>query len=291
MSRGSSFAMDHTPPGSTDAAISALVARYRGQEGLVLGLDFDGTLAPIHDYPDTPQITMACRAALSRFFTAPAVQVAVISGRSIEDLRPRIGLERVVYGGNHGLELDWYGHHVTHPHAVRRRPAVDRVAERLANRLFDVPGVIVEHKVLSLTVHVRNVTPVCHDVVRSHVEAAVDELGTGLTLTSGRAVIEVRPAIDWDKGAAMAAISTMVGDDWVSVYIGDDETDEDAFEAVQSDGVGILVGRPRPTAAAYHLGHQTAVAPFLDRLATALLREGSLPIDERRRRNWRSRES
>jgi trehalose 6-phosphate phosphatase len=274
--------MEHTPPEGTDAALSELVARCRGQSGLVLGLDFDGTLAPIHDDPGTPLISKACRSALSRFIAAPAARVAVISGRSLEDLRPRVGLGGVIYSGNHGLEIDWYGHHVTHPLAVRRRPAVDRVADRLVDRLADVPGVFVEHKGLTLTVHVRNAPPVSHEAVRSPIEAAVDEVAAGLTLASGREIVEVRPAIAWDKGAAMDAISRLVGDDWVPVYIGDDETDEDAFEAVRSDGVGVLVGQPRPTAAAYRLDHQAAVAPFLNRLATALLREGSsLSLDGR----------
>lgn len=272
--------MDTTPLERTDAAVSELVDRSRGHEGVVLGLDFDGTLAPIHDDPETPHITMACRAALSRFIVAPAVRVAVISGRSLEDLRPRIGLGGVIYGGNHGLELDWHGQHVVHPLAARRRPVVDRVAERLADSLSGVPGVLVEPKGLSLTVHVRKVPPAYRETVRSRVEATVAELGAGLTLASGKQVIEARPAIDWDKGTAMDAISTLVGDDWVPVYIGDDETDEDAFEAVRSDGVGVLVGRPRPTAAAYRLDHQAAVAPFLDRLATALLREGSSSSDD-----------
>lgn len=283
--------MDHTPRDCTDAAISAVVARCRGQDGLVLGLDFDGTLAPIHDDPDTPHITMACRAAVSRFIAAPTTRVAVISGRSLEDLRPRIGLEGVVYGGNHGLEIDWHGHQVTHPLAVRRRPTVDRVAQRLADRLTDVPGVRVEHKGLSLTVHVRNVPQRWLETVRSRVEATVDGVGEGLTLTSGREIIEVRPAIDWDKGAAMDAISTLVGDDWVPVYVGDDETDDDAFEAVRSDGVGVLVGRLHRTAAAYRIDHQPAVAPFLNRLATALLREDSSPSVDGRRHIRRPPES
>lgn len=284
--------MDHTPSDSTNAAVAEVVARSRGHEGLVLGLDFDGTLAPIHDDPDTPHITTGCRAALSRFIAAPAVRVAVISGRSIEDLRPRIGLRGIVYGGNHGLEIDWHGHHVAHPLAVRRRPAVDRVAERLTDRLADVPGILVEHKGLSLTVHVRNGARLCHETVRSRFGATIDEMGAGLTLSSGREIIEVRPAIDWDKGAAMDAISTRVGDDWVPVYLGDDETDEDAFKAVRSDGVGVLVGRPRRTAAAYRIDHQAAVAPFLNRLATAVLREkGSSTSVDRRTRCWRRPES
>lgn len=287
MSRCCSFAMDHTPPDSSDAAISAVVARCHGQDGLVLGLDFDGTLAPIHDDPDTPQITMACRAAVSRFIAAPAVLVTVISGRSLEDLRPRIGLEGVVYGGNHGLEIDWHGQPVTHPLAVRRRREIDRVAERLADSLATVPGVLVEHKGLSLTVHVRNVPQRYHETVRSRVEETVDGVGPGLILTSGREIIEVRPAIDWDKGATIDAVSTLAGDDWVRVYIGDDETDEDAFEAVRSDGVGVLVGPPRRTAASCRIDHQRAVAPFLNRLATALLREDSSPSGDGRRHTWR----
>jgi trehalose 6-phosphate phosphatase len=266
--------MGCTRPDATDAALSELVARCRGHSGLVLGLDFDGTLAPIHDDPGTPHISKACRAALSQFIAAPAVRVAVISGRSLEDLRPRVGLREVIYSGNHGLEIDWYGHHITHPLAVRRRPAVDRVADRLVVGLADVPGVFVEHKGLTLTVHVQNAPQLNQESVRSRIETTLDELGAGLTLASGREIIEVRPAIAWDKGAAMDAISTLVGDDWVPVYIGDDETDEAAFEAVRSEGIGVLVGQPRPTAATHRLDHQAAVAPFLNRLEMALPRAG-----------------
>lgn len=263
--------MNYPPPAVTDETISELVARCRCHEGLVLGLDFDGTLTPINDDPNAPHITRACRTALSRLIANPDVLVVVISGRSLEDLLPRVCLDGVIYGGNHGLELSWHCHHIAHPQAVRSRPALGRVAQRLADRLGDVPGALVEDKGLSLTVHTRTVPQGWQGAVRSGVEATVEDIGSGLALASGREVIEVRPANDWDKGAAMDAISTMVGDAWAPIYIGDDETDEDAFDAVRSDGVGIVVGGPRRTAAAYRLDHQGAVAPFLHRLAAGLL--------------------
>jgi len=239
--------------------------------GVLVGLDFDGTLAPIAADPDAPTITPACQQSLEALVSHPRASVAVISGRELTDLERRVGLGEVVYAGNHGLELRYGAHTVVHPAAARSRREVDRALERVAEGLADVPGLEIENKGLTATVHVRRTPARRIEEVHSAVEASVRE-ANGLCVTSGKQVFEIRPAVDWDKGTAIDRIAREVPDGWLTVYLGDDVTDEDAFRAVRPDGIGVLVGSRDRTDAAYRLPTQTAVAPFLDSLVTLLER-------------------
>jgi alpha,alpha-trehalase len=104
----------------------------------------------------------------------------------------------------------------------------------------------------------------------------------GLRITTGRKVIELRPDIDWDKGTTIAwLLDRIEGGDHTSglgavlpIYLGDDITDEDAFDAIQSDGVGIVVRHQedgdRPSAAWFSLEDPPAVVDFARRLANDL---------------------
>ena len=90
--------------------------------------------------------------------------------------------------------------------------------------------------------HYREVAP---DRV-GEIVAAVHQLGAqdGLRVTGGRMVVELRPDLDWDKGTTLAWIRERLDPSGalLPIYIGDDLTDEDAFDAVQFDGIGIVVG-------------------------------------------------
>lgn len=260
------MATDPRPPVLTAGRIPELAARLCEGGGLLLGLDFDGTLAPIADDPDAPVITPGARRALATLAVDPAVIVTVISGRSLVDLRPRVGIDGVIYWGNHGLERWLDGRPAVHPHAARHRTAISRAAARLADRLANVPGVTIEDKGLTATVHVRHVPSEQVDEISAAVEATVSSIGPRLTLEDGKHLMEIRPTVEWDKGAVMAHLSAVLGDGWSAMYIGDDATDEDAFRAVRPDGLGVLVGSRPDTDARYRLPTQAAVAPFLDRL-------------------------
>jgi trehalose 6-phosphate phosphatase len=243
--------------------------RLSGTEGLLVGLDFDGTLAPIADDPDEPSITPACRRALDRFVTASDATVAVISGRALADLRSRVGLDGVIYAGNHGLELSGEERSTVHPEARSVRPALARAIERIRDRLPDTAAIEVEDKGLTATVHYRQAPPDRTGEVQTAVSTAVCNVGD-LVVTAGKEVFELRPRIDWDKGSTISRIAEATPEDWMTVYVGDDTTDEDAFGAVRPEGVGVLVG-DRDTDATMRLPGQAAVAPFLQRLADATL--------------------
>jgi trehalose 6-phosphate phosphatase len=241
--------------------------RLEGAEGLVLGLDFDGTLAPIVDDHTEAALDPAVRGPLDRLAERPGVAVALVSGRALSDLAGRVGLDGAVYAGNHGLELGHDDEVTVHPAAVGLRREVDRLCAELDAALADVPGYAVENKGVTATVHFRaapegSVPRVVETVER--LAGGVD----GLRVTEGKAIRELRPAVEWDKGRVMELLAGTVPGGWLTVYLGDDTTDEDAFRAIQPEGIGVRVGSttddPVDTDAAYRLDDRTAVPRFLE---------------------------
>jgi len=251
-----------------------LAARLRSASGLLLGLDFDGTLAPIVTDPDAATTSPAVREPLEWLTAASDVQVVICSGRALTDLRERVPVDDVVFVGNHGIELARGGERRVAPVATDARAAVATARDRLTETVEPVPGARLEDKGATLTVHVRATPADRVPQVEAAVERTVDEVA-GVCLVTGKAVFEVRPAVALDKGTAMTRLEADAPDGWTTVYVGDDTTDEDAFRAVQPDGVGVYVagGNEDPngdfeTAANYALPGQEAVAPFLAWLAT-----------------------
>lgn len=242
---------------------SSLVDRVRNAEGLLVGLDFDGTLTPIADDPDVPRLSARERRLLSRLASRENVRVAVVSGRELDDLRNRVGVDGVVYAGNHGFELYRDGERTVHPEAEQCESELQSVAHALERRLGEISGCAVENKGLTLTVHVRNTPPARLEDARAAVSETVRQ-NPGLELTTGKAVFEVRPAVAHDKGAAMAELATETLPEWLTLYLGDDTTDEDAFEAIQPGGIGIHVGTDQETAATYRIPSQDAVRAFIE---------------------------
>jgi trehalose 6-phosphate phosphatase len=251
--------------------------RLADAPGVVCALDFDGVLAPIVDDPDAAAMPQSLRERVARLRDCESVRVAVVSGRELADLRDRVALDGVAYAGNHGLELRYDGTEVVTPAGSRSRDAVSRVCDRLGDRLAHVPGVEIEDKDLTATVHVRTVpdgrVPEVERVVRETVEAAMAAGGPGMEIRDGKAIREVRPAVDWDKGRAVERLAAGAPDGWLPLYVGDDVTDEDAFRVLDDasgslDGIGVLVGE-RETAADYRLDNRRDVRELLDLVAEA----------------------
>jgi trehalose-phosphatase len=99
-------------------------------------------------------------------------------------------------------------------------------------------------------------------------------------VTGGKKILELRPDVDWDKGRALAWVIESVGVDEspLALYVGDDVTDEDAFRAIRSTGVGVVVadadGEDRPTAAHLRLSGTDEVGAFLDRIDALVVGHG-----------------
>lgn len=257
-------------PPRVEPHLDELAAALRGADGVFVGVDFDGTLSPIASTPDEPTIADDCRDALAALAARPNVTVGVVSGRALEDLQSRVGVADVVYAGNHGLELEHHGATEVHPAATTHRPHVREVRRELEERLGDLPGCEVEDKDLTLTVHYRRAPPSVVEEVRERVRAVVPEDDADLRVVEGKAVLEVRPAIDWDKGSAILYVTEHLDADRRLVYVGDDVTDEDVFAVLDDEDVGVHVGPGHGSRADYRLESQADVADFLSWLADAV---------------------
>ncbi|MET0993933.1 MAG: trehalose-phosphatase [Mycobacterium sp.] len=231
-------------------------------------LDFDGTLSEIVSDPDAATLVDGAAKALENL--AAQCPVAILSGRDLADIRDRVGLPGIWYAGSHGFEL--VGPDGSHHHndaAASAVPVLESAATELREKLAQTPGVRVEHKRYAVAVHYRNVAP---ERVGGIV-ASVHRHGKrhGLRVTGGRKVIELRPDIDWDKGTALAWIRDQIHQTGrvLPIYVGDDLTDEDAFDAIRFDGVGVVVRHDedggRPTAAQFTLNNPGEVREFLRR--------------------------
>jgi trehalose 6-phosphate phosphatase len=235
--------------------------------------DFDGTLSEIVEDPDSARLVDGAADALTSL--SVVCPVAILSGRDLADVRERIGLPGLWYAGSHGFELTGPdGTHHQNPEAAASIPVLAGAAADLADQLGHIPGVVVEHKRFGVAVHYRNAARDRVDEVAAAVRTAGQR--TGLRVTTGREVIELRPNIDWDKGKTLHWVLDYIRDNegagpLLPIYLGDDITDEDAFDAVDDDGIAILVRHSddgdRATAARYALDDPDRVREFTERLA------------------------
>jgi trehalose-phosphatase len=232
----------------------------------VIFLDYDGTLTPIVDDPDRAELPERTRQLVERL--AERWPVVVMSGRALEDVRAKVGLEGLLYAGSHGFNLG--GPQTDEQPGASYRPALDRAEQELDQALQGLEGARLERKPFAIAVHYRGAPDREAESIEEQVDAVAarhDEL----VKTGGKKIFELRPAADWDKGRALEHILRRLHIDptrALPLYIGDDLTDEDAFRAVEGRGIGILVGGgERHTAADYLLAGPDQVAELLESLA------------------------
>lgn len=237
--------------------------------------DFDGTLSEIVNDPDTARAAPGAAEALQEL--SAQCPVAILSGRDLADVSERVGIDGIWYAGSHGFELTAPdGTHHQNEEAAAAIPVLEEAAAQLREKIGTIPGVVVEHKRFGVAVHFRNAA---RDRV-GEVAAAVRTAGRrdALRVTTGREVIELRPDLDWDKGKTLRWVMDHLAgegaEELVPIYLGDDITDEDAFDAVRADGIPILVRHnddgDRATAALFALDSPAQVAEFTARLARRL---------------------
>ena len=248
--------------------VPGIRARLAGRRAAVF-LGYDGTLTPIVPRPDLAVLSDAMRAAVARL--AARCMVAVVSGRDRADIERLVGLDSPVYAGSHGFDIAGPGGlRKEHEGAAAFLPTLDRAERRLRRETTGIEDALVERKRFAIAIHYRLVAQA--EVAR--LERAVAAASPDLRRTAGKKVFELRPRIDWDKGKAVLWLLGALGldgEDVMPVYVGDDETDEDAFAALAGRGIGILVAEtPQTTAAAYRLADPDEVGRFLDELAATL---------------------
>jgi trehalose-phosphatase len=238
----------------------------RGQ-ALVVFLDYDGTLTPIVDRPELAVLDPAMRSAVAEL--AECWPTQIVSGRGLEDIQRLVGIDGLWYAGNHGYDIAApHGSSGNRQVAPDLEPEIHSAAHELRDATRRFPGVLIEDKRFSLSVHYRLVD----EAHLPELESLVYRVAAGhptLKKSDGKKLFELRPARDWDKGKALLWLLEATGqNNAFPIYLGDDTTDEDAFAVLVERGIGVLVtDLPRPTAARYSLQDSYEVRLFLERLA------------------------
>lgn len=248
-------------------------------EGLLGGapavfLDYDGTLTPIVDDPAAATISDDDRSILRSL--ADKVPLAIVSGRGLDDVRTLVGVDGLTYSGSHGFEIELGdGRRIDQDQAASAVPQLDEAEKALIDGSQDLTGVLIERKPYAIAVHTRRAAS---DEVRDKagaLAAAVSADFDQLVLRGGKEIHELRPALDWDKGAALSHLLGLLPNDPVPLYVGDDETDEDAFLACRREGgFGVLVGSASGAEswADFTLDHRRETFELLAHLAGAFSR-------------------
>ena len=247
----------------------------RAASHILLLSDYDGTITPIVGRPADASLPDGVREILCALVGKPTISVGIVSGRSLTELKAMVGVEGIYYAGNHGLEIEGPGIKFVSPAAEAAQTGMKELAGQLSAKLGDIGGVIIEDKGLSLSVHYRLVEEDEEEQVAeifAHITSPPLDAGR-IKVTSGKKVWEVRPPIDWHKGKAVEAIVQEIKallnlGQPLTIYLGDDTTDEDAFRVVhRPEDWSIFVGGENSSSNAdYFLDSTSEVKDFLSRL-------------------------
>ncbi|XP_002513579.2 probable trehalose-phosphate phosphatase C [Ricinus communis] len=257
---------------------------------IVVFLDYDGTLSPIVDNPDLAFMSDEMRAAVRE--VAKYFPTAIISGRSRDKVKEFVKLSNVYYAGSHGMDimapprpvkscdgkyntitLNKKGNEVLFQPAKKFLPAMQKILTALKEKVKKIQGARVEDNRFCVSVHFRQVREEDYGKLEEKVKSVLEHYPE-FHLNWGKKVMEIRPSIEWDKGHALEYLLDTLGlsnsNDVLPVYIGDDRTDEDAFQVIQRRGQGfpiIVTSSPKDTKASYSLSNPSEVLTFLLRLA------------------------
>lgn len=249
--------------------LKAQLAERLKEKKLAIFFDYDGTLTPIVDDPAQATLDDTMRDMLAQL--AQHYTVSIISGRGLNDLRQRVRLDSVFYAGSHGFEIAGPGSESKELQKGKEfLPDLDQAEEDLRRALKTIEGCTLERKTFAIAIHYRQVANSQIDQVEQVVDQVIEQHPDRLRKSSGKKVFQVQPKTDWNKGHAVLWLLDKLkldGPGVVPLYIGDDVTDEDAFQVLQEWGVGIVVGNDnRATAAYYRLAGPAQVKDFLQGL-------------------------
>ena len=256
----------------------SIATRIKSSRHVLLLFDYDGTLTPIVERPELADLHRESRQLLKALAHKPRFTIGILSGRALNDLQNRVAVNGIIYAGNHGLEIKGPDIEFIHPLTNEMGSIIRVIGKMLSKSFSKTRGVVVEDKGATLSVHYRMVEDEEKvDEVRNVFEQVVGlarSLGK-IKTTSGTKVHEVRPNVPWHKGKAVRFIMKQYAKNGrqsglLPIYVGDDLTDEDAFQVIEGyGGISIYVGsEDAQTVAGYLLNSTEEVTEFIRRLVS-----------------------
>ncbi|RJR30167.1 MAG: trehalose-phosphatase [Desulfobacteraceae bacterium] len=247
-----------------------------GKRRFLVSLDYDGTLTPIVERPEKAVLSAEMRRRVSEL--ADLCTVAVITGRDLAEVKRLVGLGKIYYAGSHGFDISGPGDRHVLQMGTEFLPLLDHAQEALHEMLGSIPGMLIERKRFSVTVHFRLVEKDRLPEIEESVNLVLRNT-QGLRKNCGKKIFELQPGVDWNKGKALMWLMDALDlhlDNVLPLFIGDDATDEDVFEVLRTSGIGIVVRDDAAaeghlqSAAQYGLENQQQVEPFLQMIIEML---------------------
>ena len=242
----------------------AVSARIHAVKMIRLFLDFDGTLTTICPMPGDVRLSDAARRSLRRLSRHPRVRVTIVSGRRISLLRKLVRLPGIRLLGLYGFESD---EKIALPLAVPRE--LPRLRAVLRPLPAELPGIRLEDKGISVAIHFRGALADTQLRAKDRIREIVRKFQPGFHIIKTHSAWEIAPRQVEDKGAALRKELKGLRKSSLTIFVGDDLTDEPAF-AVLPRGITVHVGRTSRTKARFWLRDPEEVAMFLGRIVEEL---------------------
>ncbi len=247
----------------------------RSSTRILLLLDYDGTTFPIQRSPERARLDEETRTLLCELSGTPKITLGIISGRSIDDICTMVGLDRLIYTGNHGLEILLPGKPVKRLYTEKEVQLTNSVLKELKKSVAGIKGVRIEDKGPIITLHYRTAPPGTGERLLEMAEGIVSK-NPGLAVRRGKMVIEITTDKSFDKGETVKWLldNLFPGGKPVVVFVGDDLSDEDVFAILGQDDVSVYVGRrpgPANLSAVFYMKDSAETRQFLYRLHHLLM--------------------
>ncbi len=268
----------------SDNNINEISSKVKNKN-IILFLDYDGTLAPFAENPDNATPLTGIIETIEKINKSKNVYVTIISGRTLSSLNKLINIPNLNYVGTHGLEYRFAKKDNKISESDKHKSTDEKIKNLLNNILESTKdvlpkirsyfeylknnhhGVEYEDKKYTLTLHHSPSYQIGR--VMEYLESTIRN--TQLEIIKGRNIIEVRPS-GWNKGKAVEFILENILNkeikqsekDYLTIYIGDDTTDEDAFNVLSGINVYVKNEDDLQTAADFYLYNPKDVLTFLD---------------------------
>ena len=250
--------------------IDQLVHWIKNRQQILLMLDYDGTLIPFAKDIENAFLSSETKQKLMLLQQFTNVELAIVSGRRIEDLHRFFGMDNIIYCADHGLRMQWKNSYCRFlGDAFDCRKIVAGISQKISQHAKRFPKSIhIEHKPYSTVLHYQQAT----DAEATEAIACFEKYAASIPdeknfqLLRGNRLMEIRSSKQ-NKGVAIGFLLNEFSEkDCAPIYIGDDTTDEDAFEALGDRGVSIKVGETLNSQANFFVEEQKEVESLLDRL-------------------------
>jgi len=238
--------------------------RLRAAKEIRLFIDFDGTLVPHRADPDSVRLGDEMKAALQRIVSHRHIHVGIMSGRRRANLRRLVRIPKIEFYGLYGYESE-NGLEISVLTALNLRQILEALEEQSA----DMPGIQWEDKGVSVAVHFRDAPPMSRQKANRLIRRAVSCSRGDLRVVETDSAWDIVPRRVQGKGSGVRNALKNIKRDFLSVFIGDDISDEPAFKELRG-GITVRVGSEPRTEAHYRLDDSEEVREFLDRLERGL---------------------